>query len=303
MRKEENKIIVLALVGVVGLGGLILSSPRSTFLNQQGRSGAVSQSPSNPPLEVSQGQALTQSPPPVSPPAASKLAAGAAYTLEGKKLYGFGVTKRWPIASLTKLMTALLAKRLFSPGEEIVITPAVVSVEGEAGNLRPGEIFAVEDLIQIMLLTSSNDAAVALADHYGREEFVAAMNSMAEELGMTNTNYVDPAGLSFQNLSTIEDLIKLTRFVWDTEPEIFAITRQPAIKVIDKASGRERKLENINFFAGRKEFLGGKTGYLPQADGNLLSLFRLPNEDSPVVIVVLGAADRFEETEKILKKL
>ena len=232
------------------------------------------------------------------------VSAAAAYLISnGELLYTFRSEKQWPIASVTKLMSSLIARRSMSATEIVTMDEKAVAAYGEAGGFKVGERFTAEDLVQAMLVVSSNDAAEALASHYDQKEFIAEMNNLATVIGMTNTVFVDAMGLSPGNLSTPNNLNKLVQFIWLEDPEIFAITRSPAVNVIDINGGQSRKLNNINLFAGRSNFLGGKTGQIPDSDGNLISIFSVPDKSSPVVIIVLGAKDRFEETEKILIKL
>ncbi|MDP2650864.1 MAG: serine hydrolase [bacterium] len=233
-----------------------------------------------------------------------KVSAAGAYLMDSAEpLYAFRSQKQWPIASVTKLMTTLVARKLMAETETITMTEEAIAAHGEAGDFKTGEKFRVLDLVQAMLLVSSNDAAKALADNYGEETFVAEMNRVATGIGMTDTIFVDATGLSARNLSTSNDLSRLVRFIWSEDPGIFTITRLPYANIHDIDGGRSRKLTNINLFAGRSNFLGGKTGQIPDSNGNLVSIFNLPDKSSPVIIVVLGAEDRFKETEKILSKL
>jgi len=179
----------------------------------------------------------------------------------------------------------------------------MVETEGDSGNLGAGEILRADDLIKAMMLVSSNDAAAALAIHYGEEAFVEEMNKTAIELGMTDTSFVDPTGLSVQNLSSVEDVRRLTAYIWERQPYIFEITQNESGVVYDRARGSSRRFSSINEFSGRSDFLGGKTGTIPEAEGNLVSIFRLSNREETVIIVVLGTEDRFEETDKILSEL
>ncbi|HEY4498333.1 MAG TPA: serine hydrolase [Candidatus Paceibacterota bacterium] len=299
MKRKKIKPLYLISLGAVVLGGFALG-----FLSW------VSSANREEPLPARQN--LNSSPPPAtaelsSPPVAPvveqvELNAAGAYLLDGKPLYEFRTDKRWPIASVTKLMTALVARELLSPGEVIVITPEAVAAEGAAGGFSAYEKYRLSELEEAVLAVSSNDAAFAIAAHYGETDFIREMNRMAALLGMNETNFSDPTGISLQNRSTATDLFRLVKFIWEEEPGIFEITRQPSVVITDEL-GRSRTLANINVFAGRADFLGGKTGSLPEAHGNLVSIFKLPDETSPVVIVVLGAGDRFEETENILGKL
>src|SRR3989344_3648911 len=299
MKRKKIKPLYLISLGAVVLGGFALG-----FLSW------VSSANREEPLPARQN--LNSLPPPAtaelsSPPVAPvveqvELNAAGAYLLDGKPLYEFRTDKRWPIASVTKLMTALVARELLSPGEVIVITPEAVAAEGAAGGFSAYEKYRLSELEEAVLAVSSNDAAFAIAAHYGETDFIREMNRMAALLGMNETNFSDPTGISLQNRSTATDLFRLVKFIWEEEPGIFEIPRQPSVVITDELD-RSRTLANINVFAGRADFLGGKTGSLPEAHGNLVSIFKLPDETSPVVIVVLGAGDRFEETENILGKL
>jgi D-alanyl-D-alanine carboxypeptidase len=231
------------------------------------------------------------------------VSASGAYTMTGEELQNFRAEKRWPVASITKLMTALVASRVFDPNEAVTITQEMIDTEGESGEFRVGEKIRVSDLIKAMMLVSSNDAAAALAIHYGEPAFIKVMNETARNIGMYDTLYKDPTGLSVQNLSTIQDLDKLARYIWTNNPSIFAITREEGDMIFDMNTGLGRRLTNINQFAGRSDFLGGKTGTTPEAEGNLLSIFKAPGREEPVIIIVLGTKDRFKETENILMKL
>ncbi len=237
------------------------------------------------------------------------VSASGAYTIDGGELYSFRADKRWPIASITKLMTAVVADKLYLSSsstaefEIIKITQEMVATEGNSGGLRAGETFRADDLIKAMMLVSSNDAGAALAMYYGEEAFVREMNTLARELGMTDTTFVDSTGLSVQNLSTIEDLRRLAKYVWEEQSYIFNISQRASDTIHDRTSGLGKRLVSINDFAGREDFLGGKTGSTPEAEGNLLSLFEVPGRAGPVVIIVLGTEDRFGETESILAEL
>jgi len=234
------------------------------------------------------------------------LSSAGAYTMSGQEIYSFRPDKRWPLASITKLMTALVADRLYlteAPYELVEITEEMVAVEGETGGLKVGEVIRADDLIKAMMLVSSNDAAAALSIHYGEEEFVLLMNKTAEELGMTNTTFVDSTGLSVQNLSTVQDVRKLVELIWNDYTYIFNISTRPRDVIINRSSGAKRNLDNTNSFVELPDFLGGKTGSVSEGDGNLVSIFSVPGREEEVAVVVFGAGDPFLETQKILEGL
>lgn len=208
---------------------------------------------------------------------------------------------RWPIASITKLMTAIIASEQGLLTKNITFTDAMIAVEGSAGNFKAGDTMTGSDIVKGMLLVSSNDAAVALSQIYGSEAFIALMNEKAKTLRMSDTTFFDPSGLSARNQSTGNDLYKLMGYLNSEHPELLAITRQKKVTVTELNTKRKRTIANIDEFAGQVNFIGGKTGYITEAEGNgnLVTLFT--HNSQPFVIVVLGSPDRFGETRKLLK--
>ncbi|MBI4094464.1 MAG: D-alanyl-D-alanine carboxypeptidase, partial [Candidatus Liptonbacteria bacterium] len=234
------------------------------------------------------------------PPALRAARALAADLETGEIYYAQETGRRWPLASLTKLMTASLARSAFAPGDAISLLEDDFPPDGvhETSVLRAGERYRAEDLITAMLLTSSNEAAEAFARAYGRDAFIAAMNSRAGEWGLHATHFADPTGLHAANQSTPEDILALAARIRRDDPDIFRITREENAVVRELGAGTEKILRNLNLFAGGSRFLGGKTGYTDEASGNLLSLFEYHGR--PIGIVVLGTDDRFGETELFL---
>jgi D-alanyl-D-alanine carboxypeptidase len=208
---------------------------------------------------------------------------------------------RWPTASLTKLMTATLALDHLSLNTRITITPQMFAVDPGERYLVVNGTYTVSDLLHVMLMPSSNVAAEALADYYGHAQFMAEMNARAAQWGMKNTYFDDPSGLSAANESTAHDLATLATHVYQNYPTILSYSDTADITITELQSGAKVDVRSINQFAGNANFIGGKTGYIPQAGDNLLSLFRY--EGKPILIIVLGTADtaeRFADTTKLL---
>lgn len=226
-----------------------------------------------------------------------------AYALNGEKFAGAADTKEWPIASLTKLMTALVERDVIQPTEKIKITPEMLQTDGTAGGFSEGEIFAAKDIEKALLMVSSNQAGEAFAQYYGRVKFIDTMNSYAYRIGMTDTHFEDPTGLSFRNQSTAEDLDRLVTYILTKSPDIFKPTRTASDRIYDYRRGRYRTLANINELAGKTGFIGGKTGTTPQAVGNLISIFSNDGGKSGRVIILLGSEDRYAETQNILDNI
>lgn len=205
----------------------------------------------------------------------------------------------WPMASLTKLLTATVALEHLDPDAKLTVSERAVATEGVAGDLMAGDTYPVRDLLKLMLLSSSNDAAAVFEEYpVPGDSFVGLMSRKLAELGMTQTAVFDASGLSERNVSSASDLLKLTRFIAMSHPEIFEWTRLQSF--IAQPSGRAESatIRNINPFSASQDFLGGKTGTSPLAGENLLAVFSLANER--VAVILLGAKDRVALTNGLL---
>ncbi len=206
---------------------------------------------------------------------------------------------RWPMASITKLMNATVAMDNLSPTQSVTITPSMFAVDPSEKTLVLGGTYSVSDLMRVMLLPSSNVAAEALAETYGRTRFIDAMNARAMAWGMAHTYYDDPCGLSAANQSTANDLLLLTQHVYAEYPQVLTMTNTPRTTITELNSSMQVVVKSINLFAGLSNFVGGKTGYTDEASGNLLSVFSYENR--PIVVIVLGTpeTDRFTITQSL----
>lgn len=223
------------------------------------------------------------------------------YLEYGKNIVEYNMEKRWPIASISKLMTVVVAEEKIGFNSKIKMSAEAIATYGTSGEFSEDEIFSSRDLIKAALVVSSNDAAAALAESYGKADFVNEMQKKAKELGMYQTTYLEPTGLSYVNQSTISDLEKLARYIYKTHPDLLEISRQKSVSITDLKSGKARKIFNVDRFAGEPNFLGGKTGFIDEAGRNLLAFF---NEDGQAVLtIVLGTDDSFVATEKLVSIL
>ncbi len=214
-------------------------------------------------------------------------------------IFQLNSAKRWPIASLSKLMTAVIALEQMDINKQITLSAEAVQSDGTLGDFKVGEIFRLDDLIKAMLIVSSNDAAYAIAENFdgGRQGFINEMQKKAAELRMFSTSYLEPTGLSFINQSTADDLSKLVGYIYSNHPEILEISRQPEINITELKSDKPRKLSNIDEFAGEVDFIGGKTGYIDESNHNLIALFNINARE--ILTIVFGSNDAFAETKKI----
>ena len=151
-------------------------------------------------------------------PARQELASGSALLVDLKTnevLYSSNPDFVAPIASVTKLMTAVVALDAKLPMDQQlpVIIRDVPQMRGVYSRVRIGSEISRKEMLLLALMSSENRAAASLAHHYpgGVPAFVAAMNAKAKALGMTSTHYVEPTGLSEQNVSNAKDLVKLLK--------------------------------------------------------------------------------------------
>jgi serine-type D-Ala-D-Ala carboxypeptidase (penicillin-binding protein 5/6) len=185
----------------------------------------------------------------------------------GQVLAHYRERARVPIASLTKLMTVLLAVERTRLGDVVTVAPGAASVGESSVNLRAGEKITVRDLIEAALIQSANDAADALAYHIGRGSegrFVAMMNTRARQLGLTDTHYVRPDGLDApRHVSSARDVTKLARLLM-RRPVIRSIVRRRRETI---AGGRVLHTWN-DLLATFPGVIGVKTGHTSAAGWN-----------------------------------
>ncbi|RJG05489.1 D-alanyl-D-alanine endopeptidase [Noviherbaspirillum cavernae] len=212
-----------------------------------------------------------------------------------------------PIASLTKLMTALVVVEARQNMDELLeVTADDIDREKNSGSrLRVGAQLTRANMLHIALMSSENRAASALGRHYpgGFPVFVAAMNAKARALGMTDTHYVDATGLSSQNVASARDLAKLVAAAYQ-HPLIREYSTDP--KYMVDAGGHLLQYFNSNRLVTNTDWEIGlqKTGYISEAGRCLVMQARI--EGRPVVMVFLdskGKQSRLADASRIRKWL
>lgn len=205
-----------------------------------------------------------------------------------------------PIASVTKLMTALVANETIMFDKEISVEGSTLSHSGASGNASSVG-FSVGDLLYPLLMESNNAIAVTLAEYYGADGFVGWMNTSARALGMTSTSYEDPSGISAKNVSTTDDLFRLAAYLTNKKSFIWDVTRTPS-KTLTAVNGSSYAFRNFNQFSDRKNFVGGKVGYTEQAQKTMVSVFNasLEGEVRHIAVIVLKSADYNADTMRLV---
>ena len=207
-------------------------------------------------------------------------------------LKGNNYSVRLPMASTTKIMTALLVCENCHPEEIVVIPKKAVGVEGSSIYLKEGEKLTVKDLLYGLMLRSGNDSAVALALHLGgtEENFVKMMNIRAEMLGLNDTHYANPHGLHDKNhYTSCYDLCKLGCIAMKN-PLFKEIVSTKKITIGEKES--QRSIANKNKILFQYEGGNGiKTGYTRAAGRCLVSAAE--RKGIQLVAAVLNVPDMF----------
>ena len=215
----------------------------------------------------------------------------------GEVLYEKNSREKLPMASTTKLMTALLTAEKGCMEEKVRIDAADCRVEGSSMELRAGEEKSVGELLKGLLLVSGNDAALALARHIGGsgEAFVKLMNEKASALSMSSTHFTNPHGLTDENhYSTAADLALLMRACLENET-------LRSIMALKSCVVGGRTLVNHNRLLYKcKGCTGGKTGFTEAAGRCLVSSCQ--RDGAELVCVTLNAPDDWNDHSKLYDK-
>jgi D-alanyl-D-alanine endopeptidase (penicillin-binding protein 7) len=204
-----------------------------------------------------------------------------------------------PIASITKLMTAIVVlEEKLDLDERVVISQEDISAARSSrirGRLRPGSALTRDELLLLSLMASDNRAAAALARTApgGSDSFVAAMNREAERLGLHDTRYADPTGLSPENVSSAQDLVKLVKAAHGHPLIREYSTRRSAFV---RARGGTVGFSNTNSLvrSGKWDIELSKTGYISAAGRCLVMHVRVASRD--LVVVLLDSYGKYSRT-------
>lgn len=234
-----------------------------------------------------------------------------------KVLYSKNADEALPLASITKLMTALVAYEILGEKSSVSISQDSIRVDGDSG-LREGEKFSTQNLIDYTLITSSNDGAFALgatvgesiSSRYDPEDlFVTAMNLKATEIGLAGTTYKNSTGLDVSEeeagaYGTARDTAILMEYMLKQARDTVALSNTN-LTSIKNAHGEQHVAENTNRIIDEVDgLIASKTGYTELSGGNLVVAVNL-GLNRPIVAVVLGSTQngRFDDMRKILEEV
>ena len=283
-------LLSLALSGLVGVAPL-----------------ASQESPGPPPTPVPPFGSPSPYPTALETPAIPKIRpvlsapSGALVELEtGRVLYEQGGSTRRPIASTTKIMTALLVLRTAGMGDVVTVSSQAAAQGGASLGLEPGERIRISDLLYALMLQSANDAAVALAEHIAgsTEAFVQQMNRRARAMGLEDTRFRSPNGLDDRGYSSALDLARIT--VRALRDPVLARIARTKFHRVPSPDGATRRLQNRNallwLYPGA---FGVKSGFTSAAGSCLVAAAE--RSELRLASVVLGApAEAFSDAATLL---
>lgn len=252
------------------------------------------------------------------PPPVEKIDHFATLSLTGTGIYVFDTTSQktlfaknenisLPLASITKLMTAITALEMERGTTSIMISEQALQTEGDTGLLE-SELWNLNDLLAYTLVVSSNDGATAIAESFGieREDFIQEMNKKAQSLTFSQLQFYNETGLDETveqagGYGTPKEVSNLLLYAFREHPEVIGLTGEPTISVSSE-SGFSHVGKNTNILTSSiPSIKAGKTGYSRLAGGNLAIIFTTTNNHE-IVVVVLGSNydDRFTDVEKLV---
>ncbi len=219
----------------------------------------------------------------------------------GRMLYAKDERVRLPMASTTKIMTALLVIEECRLDDVVSVPAQAVGVEGSSIYLQEGEKLTVRDFLYALMLRSGNDCAVALALHHSGsvEAFCSCMNERAKQLGATDTHFCNPHGLpAEEHFTTARDLAVIASFALKN-PVFSQIVSSHSYTIQDGGCGYVRVLQNKNKMLYQYDGADGvKTGYTKQAGRCLVS--SATREGMRVVCAVLNSPDMYNRSAELL---
>ncbi len=223
-------------------------------------------------------------------------------TTSNKVLYEKNPKEKLPMASLTKIMTAIIALENKKDNDRYYVSKEDLVGEDSMG-LTQGETLSLKELLYGLILTSGNDAGETIAHNYknGRNAFIKAMNDKTKALGLSDTNFTNPTGLEGDGnqYTTVYDLVTITRYALEKFPLFREVVSTFDNNIAQTRTHKAYFLENeTNLITSYPGVKGVKTGYTPEAGFCLVTY--LDFEGHRIIGVILGSQNRREEMKELL---
>lgn len=225
--------------------------------------------------------------------------------LNGKIFFKKNINKLFHPASLTKLMTIKIIldnidKNTLNWNDMVTISSKAASIRGSKVGLKPGDKLNVRDIFKSMIIASANDASIAIAEHLSGnvKSFVAEMNTQAKKLGLSNSHFLNPHGLSIKNhYSTALDISKLaTILLKRKEVLLYSKLKEDYITI----NNRKKKIINTNTLLKKRDEIDGlKTGHTSLAGYCLAATAQQNNKR--LIVIVLGEPNKTTRDKEVLE--
>lgn len=205
-----------------------------------------------------------------------------------------------PIASITKLITALIINQEHQRSEIVNVTPDGINTVPVIANLRANEQITIDNLLHALLIKSANDAARTLAIHNSGSitAFAEKMNNYSQELGLKSSKFTNPSGLNTSsNTSTANDLLIIARHIVK-KPELLEIVRKDQFTFVSENNNIKHDIQTSNLLLNTDyNIVGLKTGTTPEAGQCFIGITQ---ETNPKIIILLNSPNRFQEAKLLL---
>ncbi len=221
-------------------------------------------------------------------------------TASGTKILEKNISQKRPIASITKLMTALIIMESHKPNEVVTVGDLPpLGPEDQKLGLTKGEEITVGELLKALLIYSANDSANALAiyDSGSIDKFANKMNEKAKEWGLNNSSFIEPSGLKSGDMSSAEDLVKLASIL--SVNETFRSITSTANTKVTNQDGKTYNITTTNKILGTGGVVGMKTGFTLEAGECLITAAE--RNGHRIITVVLDSPDRFQESKNMIE--
>ena len=217
----------------------------------------------------------------------------------GEMVYGYNEHARMRPASITKIVTAITALEMGKPEDIVTVDSSAAGTEGSSMYLKSGEKISLEHSLYGLMLHSGNDAANAIAHHFGYEEFVEKMNEVALRVGAVDTHFENPSGLDGDNhMVTAYDMAKITAYAMQNP--VFSKIAGTKEKKLVSPDGNVRYLKNHNKLLWQYDnTIGGKTGFTKKAGRTLVSC--ADDGEKTYICVTLNAPDDWNDHISLYK--
>lgn len=222
----------------------------------------------------------------------------------GEVLFEKNKNDVYPTASLTKLMTAVVAMEEMEPRMILTVTDAALGTYGDSGGLVKGETFRAEDLLRGLIIASSNDAATV----YQRAlpDFLTRLNEKAQAIGLSKTFFEDASGLSKNNVTSSADLFVMLRYISGRHPALLALSREPVATQQSENKKKRHFWSNINWPRGDTRYIGGKAGFTDDSLQTMAGIWSVRVSEyggRKIAVALLGSRSRIHDVRAVINYL